>query len=109
MTRIRYRELNNGCLFSCEGHAGYAPRGGDIVCAGISALCTALLRRLEEMSLTGMVRIARCDVTDGALELRVETDEDDKMSALLLNDTFAVVLAGLSALEEEYEDYVEIV
>lgn len=31
-----------------RGHAGYAPRGQDIVCAAVSALCAALEAALSE-------------------------------------------------------------
>ena len=107
MTNVKLRELNNGFLFSCEGHAGYAEPGKDIVCAGISALCMALTRRLEEMSLEGMVHLER-HVADGELNLRAETEDGDKMSALLLAAVVKTVYAGLLAVEEEYPDYVYI-
>lgn len=32
---------------SVSGHSGYAPRGSDIVCAGVSALCAALATTLD--------------------------------------------------------------
>ena len=108
MTRIRCSELNHGWFFCCEGHAGWAPKGRDIVCAGVSALCMALVRRLEEMSLAGMVHMAQCDIADGELTVVAETEDGDKMSELRLRDTFDTVLAGLEALEEDYADYIEI-
>ena len=108
MTKIRFWELNDGLGFSCEGHAGYAPKGRDIVCAGVSALCAALVRRLEEMSLTGMAHLTRFEAADGELNLEVCTEDGDKMSELLLRATFDTVMAGLNALEEAYPDYVYI-
>ena len=108
MTKVRLRELNGGCLFSCEGHAGFAEQGRDIVCAGVSALCMALVRRLEEMAVEGIVRLPVCEIGSGELHLRVETDENDKMSELLLRNTFAVIMAGFAALEEDFAEYVMI-
>lgn len=108
MTKIRLSELNHGYLFSCEGHAGYDVKGRDIVCAGVSALCTALIRRLEEMSLTGMVHLTRCEIADGEITVLAETEDGDKMSEIMLRDTFDTVMAGLDALEEDYSDYVYI-
>ncbi len=108
MTKIRYSELNHGCYFSAEGHAGYAAKGRDIVCAAVSALCISLLRRLEEMSLAGIVQLTQCDIADGALTLVAETEDGDKLSELRLRDTFETVLAGLQALEEKYGQYVEV-
>ena len=108
MTKVKCSELNHGWFFSCEGHAGYDLKGKDIVCAGISALCAALVRRLEEMSLTGMVHLTQCEIAPGELTLVAQTEEDDKMSELILRDTFETVLAGLDAIEENYADYIEI-
>lgn len=34
-----------------QGHAGFAPRGQDIVCAAVSALMLALCERLQEKNL----------------------------------------------------------
>ena len=106
MTHVALRPLNDGYLFSCEGHAGYAEKGKDIVCAGISALCMALCARLEDMSLQGMVHLSQVSASDGELTLRAETESGDKMSALLLACVFETVMAGLTALEADYPDYL---
>ena len=42
MIRIRYSPGN--CTIHISGHAGYAPQGQDVVCAGVSALYCALRR-----------------------------------------------------------------
>ena len=108
MTRVTLRELNDGYLFSCEGHAGFDAPGKDIVCAGVSALCMALVRRLEELSVSGVAHLPMLHVAPGELHLRAETEPGDKMSALLLAGAFDTVMAGLSALEEDYADYVSV-
>lgn len=33
-----------------KGHAGYAPRGKDIVCAGVSTLIQTLIQSVEELT-----------------------------------------------------------
>lgn len=50
MIHIRIFEDEAGEIkgFLVEGHAGYAPRGQDIVCAGISALVQAAVLGLRE-------------------------------------------------------------
>ena len=43
MIRITYREAKENVLkLRAEGHAGYAPKGQDIVCAAVSTLMQAL-------------------------------------------------------------------
>ena len=60
------------------------------------------------MSLTGMVHLEEYRAAEGELTLRVQTEEDDKMCALLLESVFQTVMAGLAAVEEEYPEYVYI-
>jgi uncharacterized protein YsxB (DUF464 family) len=36
--------------FCCQGHAGYAPAGSDIVCAGVSALTATCVNALESVA-----------------------------------------------------------
>ena len=40
MIRFEYDQREN--VVTCSGHAGMAPKGQDIVCAGVSALIQAL-------------------------------------------------------------------
>ena len=108
MTKITLRETAEGWLFDCEGHANFGEAGRDIVCAGVSALCMALLRRLEEMSCEGLVRTEGVHVAPGEVHLRVRADPADPLAALLLQYTFAAVMAGFAAIEERYGEYVSI-
>ena len=48
MTHIHYHRDESGHRLHITGHAGYAPRGQDIVCAGISALAYGLLEYLRQ-------------------------------------------------------------
>ena len=70
------------CGFSVRGHSGTAPRGQDIVCAGVSALTqTAVLglnRHLkrEDLQLTikpGLMVLAVQDATDPLTDAILET------------------------------------
>jgi len=105
VTRITVRQLNDGWLFDCEGHAGFGKRGCDIVCAGVSALCMALSERMEELINEDIVSRAEIDVSDGEMHVRVETD-GDKLKEILLKNTIETVMAGLRAIEINYPEYV---
>ena len=47
MICIRITEREDGLELSAHGHAGYAPRGQDVVCAGVSALIYGFIAYLE--------------------------------------------------------------
>ena len=63
MTQITFYKTTAGEYkgFTCDGHAGYANYGEDIVCAAISVLVINTINSLEQI--TGE-------------QMRVETDED---------------------------------
>jgi len=52
MTQVTIYKTKSGEYrrFTCDGHAGYADRGGDIVCAAISALVINTVNSLEEIA-----------------------------------------------------------
>lgn len=81
-----------------SGHAGYAPAGSDIVCAGVTALTQELIRSME-----------------GLTDDRIETDIGSGMASIqygdlsekgkLLIDSFFI---GICMIAEEFPDYVRI-
>ena len=81
-----------------SGHAGYAPAGYDIVCAGVTALTQGLVRSME-----------------GLADDRIETDIKSGMTSIqygdlsekgkLLIDSFFI---GICMIAEEFPDYVRI-
>ena len=82
-----------------SGHAGYAPTGSDIVCAGVTALTQELIRSME-----------------GLTDDRIETDIESGMTSIqygdlsekgkLLIDSFFI---GICMIAEEFPDYVRII
>ena len=82
-----------------SGHAGYAPAGSDIVCAGVTALTQGLVRSIE-----------------GLTDDRIETDIGSGMASIqygdlseegrLLIDSFFI---GICMIAEEFPDYVRII
>ncbi len=82
-----------------SGHAGYAPAGSDIVCAGVTALTQGLVRSIE-----------------GLTDDRIETDIESGMTSIqygdlsekgkLLIDSFFI---GICMIAEEFPDYVRII
>lgn len=95
---IAARVLRRGGRFelTLEGHAGYAPRGYDIVCAGASMLLYALAGTLE----------ARGDKAEVTLEPgrgQVACAGGGEVGAL-----FEMAAVGLCQLAESYPDNITI-
>ena len=107
MTTVTLDRLYDGYLFSCEGHAGYAPGGGDIVCAGVSALCIALAERLQTLCDEGVAVIRRLEIRDGELTAEF-CYNGDKREDLLLCAAVETVMAGLRALAARYPENVTV-
>ena len=98
MTKITFYKTTAGEYkgFTCDGHAGYANYGEDIVCAAISVLVINTINSLEQI--TGE-------------QMRMETDEDAgvircsfvnqplKETAKALMDS---LMLGLTQIEKQY-------
>ena len=81
-----------------EGHAGYAPIGQDIVCAGISALLNTLLLSLDKLV---------DDDIKHAVNAGYSLIEYKNLSerAQVLMDSFFI---GVTAIAETYPNYVRV-
>ncbi|MGN0661901.1 MAG: ribosomal-processing cysteine protease Prp [Faecalibacterium sp.] len=100
MIKAIYTELDGPegkiCRMECSGHAGYAPVGQDIVCAGASTLMQALVYLMagEEDA-----RVEARD-TAGGPYLSVAAGVDDPWT----EGAFEMVKAGFLLLAERYPD-----
>ena len=107
MICIRITECEDGVELSAHGHAGYAPRGQDVVCAGVSALLYGFISYLEGLLPIATEKAAR----DGTPRLEVE-DKDDVLWVRTYGmegaDTagFAVIRAGLGLIASCYPSFV---
>ena len=103
MIKVNYTELDGPagptCRLEASGHAGYAPAGQDIVCAGASTLMQTLCALLagEEGTRSGV-----WDEPDG-LRLAVTAAAPQKP---WVEGAFEFAKAGYSLLAERYPDNV---
>lgn len=81
------------------GHAGYAPIGQDIVCAGISTLVQNLIESIETLTSDQIKYVSQ----PGLVEIK---HGDLSADAKLLIDSFFV---GVGLIAETYPDNVRIV
>lgn len=102
MTSIEVTQSDNILRFSCTGHADFAEKGKDIVCAGISALCMALLGRITELQNEKQSEIKEYIVSDGCLILHfTQTGESEAC--------LKAVMCGFEAIAHIYPENCRIV
>lgn len=97
MTTVVWSKKKDGFRFLCAGHAGYAEKGKDVVCAGVSALCMALDARMQTLSRSGVVKIRRREASDGIFLLEAEG---------AVSESLETVLAGLTPIAEQYPGFL---
>ncbi|MDC7227034.1 MAG: ribosomal-processing cysteine protease Prp [Spirochaetales bacterium] len=90
----------NGNLRSIksEGHSMSAAKGGNIICAAVSAQIRSVVRVLDKG--TGCISRVKAD-QDGYLELSVEAGEGENRWLKGVTD---VLVAGLLETERDYPD-----
>lgn len=105
MTAVTLVCDKNGAFRSCEatGHAGFAARGSDIVCAAV----TILLRTAMDVLLGTDGVSVRADAGErGALSFAVERAAASKTERLVCTADF--LERGLRSLQAEYPQFVRL-
>jgi uncharacterized protein YsxB (DUF464 family) len=82
-----------------EGHADYADKGKDIVCAGASALMYTLANYLEQI---GADDLMGSDDDDFFVECKGLYHDE------AVHTAFRMTVFGLSLLQEQYPDYISV-
>ncbi len=93
MIRILYDKKS--FILTIHGHAGYAEKGRDIVCAAVTALAGTLERCMKE-------------VGEGSCEWKEGETCFTALGTENLRPCFETVLTGLRMLAEEFPDYVTL-
>ena len=112
MICIHITEREDGLELSAHGHAGYAPRGQDVVCAGVSALLYGFISYLEGLLPIATEKIPREGTSQFETpQLKVE-DKDDVLTVRTYGmkgaDTagLTVIRAGLGLIASCYPSFV---
>ena len=106
MTTIIYDEKGKDMSLQASGHAGYAPKGQDIVCAAVSALLWTLLMGWERLEKEKRGAIAARVMNPGQADLRFYARDGEERGAA---DLFCAVEEGLRLIHQEYPGCVVIV
>lgn len=80
------------------GHAGYAPPGQDIVCAGISTLTQSLIKSVENLTADRI----EYEISPGAADIKYR-NLSEKSKTLV--DSFFI---GVCMIANEYPDYIRV-
>ena len=105
MIQVLLVRSQNGSLQSCtaEGHAGFAKKGYDIVCASVTSLLRTVALVLENKP---TVELDEKTFGRGSLAISVKKHSGDDES--LLQYSFDFLNVGLSQLQKDYPDCVEL-
>jgi uncharacterized protein YsxB (DUF464 family) len=89
--------------FVCSGHAAYAKRGADIVCAAISILTQTIMAALEEILQIPLE--VEADESSGYLKCTWVNQPDQLERIQLLIKTLVL---GLTAIQTEYPNHISL-
>lgn len=94
MIRVTVYQESGHCRgFKCEGHAGYAEEGSDIICAAVSALTVNAVNSVERFTDDR----GKSSVKEGYLEFTLDGGASD--AAVLLLDS---MVSGLADIQDTY-------
>lgn len=98
MTQITFYKTSAGEFkgFTCDGHAGYAGYGEDIVCASISILVINTVNSLEQI--TGEQMHVESDEDTGTIRCKFVNQPLKDTSRALMDS----LVLGLSQIEKQY-------
>ena len=98
MTQITFHRTTAGEYqgFTCNGHAGFADYGEDIVCAAISVLVINTINSLEQI--TGEKMQVETDEDAGTIRCRFVNQPLKETSKALMDS----LVLGLTQIEKQY-------
>lgn len=107
MIKVQYWNGADGSRnLQMQGHAGAAPKGQDLVCAGASTLALTLGRAaalMEEEEMLARPALVRLEAGDTAISVLPREDW-----VAVVDIVFWTILLGLSRLAQAYPQYVHL-
>ena len=85
-------------LITVKGHAGYAERGNDIICAGVSTLIQTLIKSIEDLTAD------KIDYTVTSGNVILKYGDLSELSQVLISSFFI----GCELIANTYPDYVRL-
>lgn len=101
MIEIRFETMR----MTATGHAGYAPYGEDIVCAGISSLLAAAAQTMGQMQEAGLLDASKAELRPGYALLEMQPSSSGWGAAAAI---MAMLENGCRLIADRYSQYVVI-
>ena len=98
MIRCRWAQQGEELTLEVTGHAGFAPAGEDLVCAGVTALVYALAQTVEQWAAAPQISLQ-----PGSALIRAK-GEQETLPRLLA--AFQTVINGLKLLADQFPEHV---
>lgn len=107
MVTVRFFTSADGCLhLIAQGHAGWAPKGEDLVCAGVSTLVNSLSEAVLKLYEQGMLRrYPRAQIDAGKAEIIARPKAGFFRETALL---YWLTEVGMAMLEENFPECVKV-
>ena len=107
MIKAEIHYIDNSYYIKVNGHADYAPKGYDIVCAGVSALTSAFYGALFAASVQDYCHSFKVVTDDGEFCVFIDRIKnkcaDETVRSLLL-----MLGAGLDVIERQYPAHLKL-
>lgn len=106
MTRVRFGGRDGGYFFRCDGHAGAAEKGHDIVCSAVSILGYTLAENTKKLYDEGfLIGEPIINIKDGFIEIEMKPHKGAERD---VRRTIAVVQTGYLLLSAAYPSFVSL-
>ena len=107
MINIEIEKSVSSLRLRVSGHAGYACKGRDIVCAGVSSLCQAFLSSVKAFAERGDFGGFSFEISDGFLSLNAVNYKNER-THYSMEAYISMLYEGLRAIADAYKDYVRL-
>ena len=98
MIKVRMKYKSNLIEeISISGHAGYADKGKDLICAAVSSICIGLCNAIDKLKV-------KADIEIGDNIIKISNIGNDELSQTVLKTG----IIQLQTVEEQANKYLEI-
>lgn len=101
MTHITHATYYNEHILECSGHAGFAKKGHDILCAAVSIICYTVAAYLKEAEAKGLISGFLCDISQGYANIRFSCKRGGEAEKC-----FFAIINGFKFLAESFPDHI---
>lgn len=106
MIRAKFYTKNDSIHMSLKGHAGAAPIGEDLICAGATMMAYTVAQAVQFMMEAGKLKKRpKISLKEGNADIVVTPREEDYAEAL---HTFYVAQCGIHLLAHNYPEHVKL-